>query len=363
MKTDTIRPMQIILIVIMVIGLKNHVTIIPSLLSSAGRDGWASVLLASLLHVPWLLLLLYIHKSTEQQDLFTLFAKKRGSIFVKALKYIIALFCLLLASFTMAEALSWIGSSFLPETPSLPLLIIFALLCLTLACSGLRTLAITNVVILFFVIIFGFFVAFANIPLKDYMLLMPFFEEGFKPTLNGLVYPSSGMIELVFLLLIQRQINGRLRFWHYLIMLGIITMLTIGPLVGAIVEFGPDEAAKQRYPAYEEWGLVTVGQYIDNLTFLSIYQWLTGAFIRVGFLLYIVIHLLQWRQKVKRTWLFIAPIFIIICLLLLQVESQNFMKLKGDYALPITFVFLFLLSIIFAVITIFIRKSARSEEI
>ena len=50
-------------------------------------------------------------------------------------------------------------------------------------------------------------------------------------------------------------------------MLAILVGLTLGPLIGAITEFGPNEATKQRYPAYEEWGLVTIGRYIEHLDF------------------------------------------------------------------------------------------------
>ena len=89
-------------------------------------------------------------------------------------------------------------------------------------------------------------------------------------------------------------------------MLFILMGLTMGPTIGAITEFGPIEAAKQRYPAYEEWGLGSIGRFIEHFDFLSIYQWLTGAFIRVGLL---VIHSSRFieydrRQKtdLENTW-------------------------------------------------------------
>ncbi|XRD23741.1 hypothetical protein AABM34_14730 [Lysinibacillus fusiformis] len=69
------------------------------------------------------------------------------------------------------------------------------------------------------------------------------------------------------------------------------------------------EASKQRYPAYEEWGLVTIGRYIEHLDFFSIYQWLTGTFIRVSFLLYIVADLLKMTGDPKRIWQMLAPPF------------------------------------------------------
>ncbi len=73
------------------------------------------------------------------------------------------------------------------------------------------------------------------------------------------------------LLFLQHQIKGRIRWYHFTIILIILMGLTMGPLIGAITEFGPSEAAKQRYPAYEEWGLVTIGRYIEHLDFFSLF--------------------------------------------------------------------------------------------
>ena len=82
-----------------------------------------------------------------------------------------------------------------------------------------------------------------------------------------MIFPASGFIELLMLLFLQHQFKERIRWYHFAIMLAILVGLTLGPLIGAITEFGPNEAAKQRYPAYEEWGLVTIGRYIEHLDF------------------------------------------------------------------------------------------------
>ena len=104
--------------------------------------------------------------------------------------------------------------------------------------------------------------------------------------------------------------------------------LTLGPFIGAITEFGHEEAAKQRYPAYEEWGLVTIGRYFEHVDFLSIYQWLSGTFIRIGFLLFIVIDLLNMNGKRKKIWMWIAPGFMLISLSLYFISDSTFEKIR-----------------------------------
>lgn len=124
------------------------------------------------------------------------------------------------------------------------------------------------------------------------------------------------------------------------------------------MEFGPAEAATQRYPAYEEWRLATIGRFIEHLDFLSIYQWLTGAFVRIGFILFIVIELLGLAKQKKKVMETIAPAFIFCTLPLFLINDNIFIELKGKYFLISTGLLFFLLAFIFNVI---LRKRTNSK--
>lgn len=359
MRHDSISMLHVIFLAMTVIGLKNHVTILPPLLEHAGRDGWISVLLASVSILPWAFILLYIHKQTNKKNIKDVLEERIGKIATKIFNVTFSAFLIVLAAFTMKEAIQWINATFLLETPAILLLVIYTLLCVFLATSDLQTIVITNFFVLFGVVAFGFFVAFTNIKVKDYNLLRPFLEHGFEPVIDGMIYPAAGIIELALVILIQHQIKGRIRFFHYAIIIGILTVLTLGPLTGAITEFGPREAAMQRFPAYEEWGLVAIGRFIEHLDFLSIYQWLTGAFIRVGVLLYVVVNLLNLKGKRKKIWGGLAPIFLGVCFYLLQIDDQLFITLHSEYLLPITFVLFFGLTLFFFIIAMLNRRAQK----
>lgn len=358
----SISILHVVFLSMTVIGLKNHVTIIPPLLKVAGRDGWASVLMATVIIFFWLFLLVYIQKKTNQEPIRDWLEAKIGKIGSTTVIYIIVIYLLILAAFTMVETLQWISSTFLPETPSIILLLIYTILCILLVTTSLQTMVILNVFVLFGVVVFGFFVAFTNLQVKEYELLRPFFEHGFQPVMKGMIYPASGFIELIILLFLQHQFKERLRWYHFGIILIILMGLTLGPLMGAIAEFGPTEAAKQRYPAYEEWGLVSIGRYIEHLDFFSIYQWLTGTFIRVSFLLYVIADLLKMTGDPKQIWRMLAAPFFILCLPLIILNENIFLKVKGNYILTITFIFFFLLSIFFVILAFFSGKSSKKGQ-
>jgi len=355
-KKKSISILHVIFLSMTMIGLKNHVTIIPSLLKGAGRDAWISILLSSIAILPWFFLFLYIHTKSKQQPITDWLQITIGKVPSSIFRYVTAFFLIVLAAFTMTETLQWITSTFLPTTPLWPMLLIFIILCIFLVATDIQTIAMVNVFILLFVVIFGFFIAFTNMQVKEYALLQPFLEHGFQPVLTTMIYPASGFVELLLFLFIQDKIKARFRWYHLGFMVFILMGLTLGPTIGAITEFGPTEATKQRYPAYEEWSIGAIGSFIDHFDFLSIYQWLTGAFIRVGLILFIVADLLKISGNKKRIWKTIAPVIFVTSLALTFLSDKTFLKIKGDYLLIGTFYFFLLLSLFLVTVAFFSKK-------
>ncbi|SOC41019.1 endospore germination permease [Ureibacillus acetophenoni] len=314
-----------ILLVMTFIGLKNHVTILPPILEQAKRDGWASVIIAAVFIFPLLLLMIYIQKGTNQMPLKDWLREKLGRVGSSIILYTVVVYLFLLAAFTMHETILWISDTFLDATPQLILLTIYIIVCFLLVSTNIQTIVMVNVLVLFVVVILGFYVAFVNLQVKDFSLLRPFFEHGYSPIFKAAVYPASGLIEITLLLFIQQHLKKSFKWFHIVIMIVILSWLTMGPLIGAITEFGPEEAAKHRYPAYEEWGLVSIGRFIEHMDFLSIYQWLTGTFIRVGLLLFIAADILNIAGKRKRIWTYMVPPFFIINLILFLLDDTFFL--------------------------------------
>lgn len=353
--------LHVIFLVMTFIGLKNHVTILPPILETAKRDGWASVILAALVIFPWLFLIIYIQNKSNQQPIKVWLKEKIGSVGATILLYGTVIFLLISAAFTMRETILWISATFLPETPPIFLLTIYIILCFLLVSKNISTIVIVNGFVLFFVVIFGFFVAFVNLQVKNYSYLLPFFENGFIPITKGIVFPASGFIELFLLLFLQHYFKQKMKWYHLAIMLFILMGLTMGPLIGAITLFGPEEAAKQRYPAFEEWGLVSIGAFITHMDFLSIYQWLTGTFIRVGLLLFIAADILNITENSKKIWSYLVPPFFIVNLILFLLDDNLFYELNTHDFLITTLIFCFLLSLIFGAVAIFSRRQKKTK--
>ncbi|MGM0886310.1 MAG: GerAB/ArcD/ProY family transporter [Bacillota bacterium] len=358
-KSGKISTVQLSLIVITAVGLKNHVTILPHLLPSAKRDGWISVLLALGLILIWCLLLFYIHKSTGQTNIFVWVETNIGMASGKILSIATSIFFASLAAVSLKEMIVWTKVSYLPITPPILEIILFTGLCFFLASTNFQTIVITNTFVLTAVIVFGIFVAIANIQFKDFSLLKPIMENGWSPVVSGMIYPLSGLIELIVILFMQQKVHGQLKFKVFTLNAIILTWLILGPLIGSITEFGPLEASRQKYPAFEQWGLVTLGRFIEHLDFLSIYQWLTGAFIRVSFFLFLSLEVLSIKKKRSKTILLLAYSILLIVANAYSFSDVILYHIIGAFVMPITFWFFLAVSIL---LSIFVFSSNRRKR-
>lgn len=354
--------LHLVLLAMTSIGLKNHVTLIPPILEVAKRDGWISVLISMFIFFAWVFIIVMIQKQTKSQAISLWLKDKVGKTVANIILYCTILFIYLLAAFTMRETILWISSTFLNYTPQIILLVVYIIVCFLLVSTNIQTIVTTNAFILFIIIVFGYYVAIVNMQVKNYQLLFPLFEHGITPVMKGIVYPASGLIELIFIVFLQHHLKDQLKWRHMAIMVVILIGLTLGPLTGAIAEFGPEEAARQKYPAYEEWGLVTLGRFIEHMDFLSIHQWLSGTFIRVSLLLFIVADILNVTGKPKKIWLWMMPPFFFINLILYVVDDTFFLKVNNHFFSILTVIFLFLLSVVLFAIS-FIKKKDSKESV
>lgn len=357
--TDSISMLHLMFLAVTVISLKQQVTILGPLLTAAGRDSWLSVLSAILVLFPWIFVLLYINKKTNQEPLKDWLGQRTGKIGSAVLRLILVSFLLLNASFTIIEMLQWMSATFLPETPAVLMLILFTVLCVSLSTASIQIIVMMNIVILSAILFFGFFVAFTNLQVKSYELLQPFVEHGFEPVVKGMIYPASGISEVMLFLFLQHKVKERIRFKHLFVLFFTLTVLTLGTAIGSVAEFGPVEAANQRFPAYEQWGLISIGRFIEHLDFLSIYSWLAGAFIRVGVMLYIIADLFNVSENKKKIWSYIAPPFFFGSVSLLLISGSEFHEVKDTYVLPVTLIICLALSFFVAMIALFSRQSSK----
>ena len=99
-------------------------------------------------------------------------------------------------------------------------------------------------------LLFGDFVAIGNLPQKDFSILFPVFQSGIEPYYNGILSQMTGMIEIVLLVFLQHHLKLKVRLIPLFITGLILTILTLGPTIGALTEFGPDYRKPAPLPCF-----------------------------------------------------------------------------------------------------------------
>lgn len=344
------------------VGITNHVTVIPLLLSAAGRDAWLSVLIGAIPFAGWTCLLAFINSHLGQEPLHE-WIKRTQSKWVSNLLLGPIVFALyMMALVHLIDTQTWTTVNYLPRTPEWFTALVLVVFCVIAANGGISPLGITSGVILPFVSILGFFIAFGNIPKKDYTLLLPFLQNGMEPVLHGLVYVGGGFTELIIVLLLQHHVRKPLHLSHYIAMLIIAIILTLSPLTGAIAEFGPVESTRQRFPAFEQWRLLSIGKNFENMEFFAIYQWLSGSFIRISLCLFLMVELMKIINPRKKTYTLVFLGFSMIAFTSLPFSDMHFMTFLSKVYYPLFMTLILVITLCIAGLVLSNRNRKRDTN-
>src|SRR5690625_2445568 len=112
-------------------------------------------------------------------------------IFLFFIFSVISFYFIFFAFVTLQVLFIWNNISYLLQPPAFVLTLFFLIPCVIAALTSFRTIIVTNFILLIFVVVFGFFVAFTNMQFKDYVLLRPFLEHGIEPVMKAIVFKCS----------------------------------------------------------------------------------------------------------------------------------------------------------------------------
>ncbi|ASV66587.1 endospore germination permease [Cytobacillus kochii] len=344
------------------IGLMTHVIVLPSVLSVAGRSAWVSLMIAGSLYIIWIPLIYIIIKKTGQQNLMNWLKTNSPPIVYNAIRALILFLIFINVFVTLYTTFSWVNTNYMIQTPKYVLFIILIILCLLAALSGIKAITIASGILFPIVCLLGFFIMIANFKFKDYSLLFPIFEEGWAPILFGVVILSGGLLEIFLLVLLQHHIRDNISLKFFIPICIFFVFVNFGPLIGAITEFGPSQAAELTNPAYAQWRLITLGKFLNKLDFLSIYQWLSGAFIRISLSIFIIGDLFHFKTQKRKVILLISVCLFLIIGLSLPIDGPTYKIMIDHYFFSITVIGILLVTLSIHLILLIKGRVEKNEN-
>ncbi|MBM7563849.1 GerAB/ArcD/ProY family transporter [Paenibacillus sacheonensis] len=335
MKEGTLGHWPMFMMLTLSVGLSSHVIVLPAVLDVSMRDAWMCGLLAFVVIVPWLAIFVYGPiKRTKQANLREWLRSRLSPAGAWLVVAPVLLFLLVTSFQSYVETTAWTSATFLPLTPEIVVQTVMMMLIASAALCGLRSIAFVSCMLLPVVVILGDFVMSANMPHKNYSVLLPMLEHGWGAPMHGMLYALSCAMEIFLVIFLQHYLKHPIKLWQIVTFSGFIMILMTGPTIGAITEFGPIEAEKLRYPAFSQWRLVSIGKYFEHVDFFAIFQWMSGAFIRVSLGLNLMMELIPVRGRKGRAWF--VGILGVIYIVLANVLAK--MMIQAEHVIRLVFI-------------------------
>lgn len=348
--------------IILSTGLVAHVMALPVILNIAGRDSWVSVLFAAPFFILWVYVFFRLIHKLDGHSFIDFLDKHWGKVTTWGMKIIFSAILFFNALYTIIDTMMWTNSTYLQQTPIAAIALVMLLLCFGMAISGLQSIAIVSSILLPLVTFLGYFVSFSNTKYKDMTLLFPIFDNGFTPSIHGGFYVLSSLLDIWIVILFAHHIKKKFTKIQLLIFSLFFLMMVIGPIIGGITEFGPTEAIKQRHTTFDQWKILSLGELMQHVDFLSIYQWLSGSIARTAISLYLMIEVYQFKSNKQRTILLSVLSLVLYGFLFLRWREDLMLYMLQNIYFPLLACFVLVLTFAIAVTQWIVKRKELGQH-
>lgn len=344
---------QLLFVLILFIGISNHVLIMPHLLTTGKRDAWVCVLVSYVFLLLWgFILYLIMKKNHERLYLYDWIKARAGAIISRVFIFILATYVLTISAISFYDLIQSINIYFLPRTPSLVVMLPFLLISAWSAYGGLKSIVYVSTVLLPIVWVFGIFVALFTSTEKDYSYLFPILVDGYDPVVKGTIIILGGSADLLVLLLLQHHLKKSFTKVNLFFLITIIAGLILGPTTGSLSSFGPAVASDMRFPAFEQWRLITLGEYISHVDFLAVLQLLSGEIIRVSLGFFLLSDMVKgYSMPSRKRFVFSVSSLLLGFITILPLSDIWVQTMIGKYFYPTAFISSVFLSLALLIIS------------
>ncbi|MBM4764761.1 endospore germination permease [Bacillus sp. B15-48] len=356
---------QLLYVLILFIGISNHVLIMPHLLAAGKRDAWICVLFAYAFLLFWGFILYMIMKKNNQRlCLYDWITARAGVVISRVLIAILTAYVFVISAISFYDLIQSVNIYFLPRTPSFVVMLPFLLISAWAAYNGIKSIVHVSAVLLPIVWMLGIFVAWFTMKEKDYSYLFPILVDGYHPILKGTIVILGGSADLLVLLLLQHHLKKSFTLFQLFLLITILVGLILGPTMGSLSSFGPTVAADMRFPAFEQWRLITLGEYISHVDFLAVFQLLSGEIIRVSLGLYLLASLVKGPLPAsKKMHVFVVASLLLGLLTIIPISDMWVQTMIGRYFYLAAFIFAMFISLALLIISYLPLKKKGTENI
>ncbi|WP_233443811.1 hypothetical protein [Halalkalibacterium halodurans] len=136
-----------------------------------------------------------------------------------------------------------------------------------------------------------------------------------------------------------------------MILITLLMGLSLGPTIGSIAAFGPEVAAQMRFPAFEQWRLVVLGEHFSHVDFLAVFQLLSGVTIRIALFSFLLYDTLDFKSIHFKKLILSIYTLVLGVVALLPISDIWVETVIRMYLYPVAFIIGFSLSFLLLLIS------------
>ncbi|MGE7953977.1 GerAB/ArcD/ProY family transporter [Lysinibacillus xylanilyticus] len=314
-----------IIVILFTVG--TSILIIPaSIATEVKQDAWIVAIIGTLLSIPILTLFMALVKKMPTLSFVEITEKILGSFLGK----IVTIGFVILTLLSSGELLYFIGNflqtEVMPETPPVVFSILFNLIILFAAYSGIevfaRTLEILFPAFLFIFIIFVLFIT-PEIEIKN---VQPILEVSAQPLIYSILHFMGlfsfplVVILMVFPSAINNYTSGKKGFYIGTLIGGLILTIVIAL---SILVLGVTNTSLRTFPSYTLAQRISIGNFLQRIEVIMAFIWMVTIFVRAFMYFYATVKGLGEILKINDHRRLILPLGMITVALSQIVHPNN----------------------------------------
>lgn len=284
---NKISMMEIMLLSVTVV-ISTAVLFMPYLTAqAAGADAWVSVLAAGAAAILPAWAAATVMSRFPKMSIIQALPIVFGGLLGKALALAFIAFFLFGGALIVWQLEEFVVGTLIPETPEIAIRILFLIGIAYATFSGATPLIRTNAYVMPVGVVVIALVIGLPIARMDPSFLLPVFEHGYRPMLNGAILLLGWLCQIpLVMMMFQRYVEPK--FLHKAAKKAVIGILVavlaleLGAL-GTMAAFGPRQTASMYYPSFAVARIISVGAFLEHIEVIFVGIWIAAMFIAATF--------------------------------------------------------------------------------
>jgi spore germination protein KB len=286
---------------------------------AAGQGAWISVLAAGLIACIPTAAAVAVMAKFPRQSVIQAMPQLLGVFLGKIVSLLYACFFLFFAALAVWRMEAFAIRFLIPDTPQLVIRVIFLLGVAYGALSGSTPLLRTNAYLMPLEILVPILTVILPAARLNFNFLLPLFEQGVKPVINGTVLLLGWFCQVpVVILMFQRHVSDALlQGGGRKAVLGtLVATVTLGlGIIGILAAFGPEQTSTMFYPAFALVRIISVSTFLEHTEVIFVVVWVASIFLATTFYIQAfaesISDILNFKGKSAKVWIMLISIFIL----------------------------------------------------